>query len=119
MTVTSPSSPPKAVSTKSVRPILPSYIHTYIYVYVSVCVCVCVCKRLTVRLEYAFKAINSAGITTVGVKSSTAAVVISQKKVPDKLLDPASVTSVYKITKGIGCVMTGMIRTSLPLDSRL
>jgi 20S proteasome subunit alpha 1 len=61
-------------------------------------------------LEYAFKAINSAGITTVGVKSSSAAVVISQKKVPDKLLDPASVTSVYKITKGIGCVMTGMIR---------
>lgn len=47
----------------------------------------------------------------MGVKSSTAAVVISQKKVPDKLLDPKSVTSVYKITKGIGCVMTGMIRT--------
>ena len=61
-------------------------------------------------LEYAFKAINSGGITTVGVKSSTAAVVISQKKVPDKLLDPKSVTNVYKVTKGIGCVMTGMIR---------
>lgn len=62
------------------------------------------------QVEYAFKAINSTGITTVGVKSNTAAVIISQKKVPDKLLDPASVTSVYKISRGIGCVMTGMIR---------
>ena len=61
-------------------------------------------------LEYAFKAINSTGITTVGVKSKHAAVIISQKKVPDKLLDSASVTNVYKITRGIGCVMTGMIR---------
>jgi|SRR5579871_3851314 len=62
------------------------------------------------QVEYAFKAINSTGITTIGLKSNTAAVLISQKKVPDKLLDPASVTSVYKISRGIGCVMAGMIR---------
>jgi 20S proteasome alpha/beta subunit len=60
--------------------------------------------------EYAFKAITSAGVTAVGVKSKSAAVIITQKKIPDKLLDPASVTSVYKISHGIGCVMTGMIR---------
>jgi hypothetical protein len=87
MTATSPSSRPKAVSTKSVPP-----------------------QSILRNVEYAFKAINSAGITAVGVKSSSAAVIITQKKVPDKLLDPASVTSVYKISPGIGCVMTGMIR---------
>lgn len=64
-------------------------------------------------VEYAFKAINSSGITTIGVKSNSAAVIISQKKVPDKLLDPSSVTTVYKVSRGIGCVMTGMIRTTL------
>lgn len=33
--------------------------------------------------------------------------VISQKKVPDKLLDPDSVTYVYQISPGIGAVVTG------------
>jgi Proteasome subunit len=61
--------------------------------------------------EYAFKAINSSGITVTGVRSKHAAVIISQKKVPDKLLDPNTVTNVYKVSKGIGCVMTGLIRT--------
>ena len=70
-------------------------------------------KRM-VDIEYAFKAINSSGITTIGVKSKSAAVIISQKKVPDKLLDPSSVTTVYKVSRGIGCVMTGMIRTLPP-----
>lgn len=70
-----------------------------------------------VDIEYAFKAINSSGITTIGVKSKSAAVIISQKKVPDKLLDPSSVTTVYKVSRGIGCVMTGMIRTLLLLPN--
>ena len=61
-------------------------------------------------MEYAFKAINSTGITIIGVKSNSAAVIISQKKVPDKLLDPSSVTTVYKVSRGVGCVTTGMIR---------
>jgi 20S proteasome subunit alpha 1 len=66
------------------------------------------------QVEYAFKAINSTGITAVGVKSKSCAVIISQKKVPDKLLDPSSVTNVYKITSSIGCVMAGMIRKPPP-----
>jgi len=92
MTDILPSSPPKAVSIKSVSsPKNESYL---------------------MQSEYAFKAINSTGITIVGVKSKTAAVIISQKKVPDKLLDPATVTNVYRIAPGIGCVITGMIRTA-------
>ncbi len=30
-------------------------------------------------------------------------------QVPDKLIDASSVTSLYAITKSIGCVMTGMV----------
>ncbi|GAB7328256.1 hypothetical protein MBLNU13_g00268t1 [Cladosporium sp. NU13] len=59
--------------------------------------------------EYAFKAITAANITSVGVRGKDCAVVLSQKKVPDKLIDPASVSYVYKLSPSVGCVMTGSI----------
>ena len=61
------------------------------------------------QVEYAFKAINSAGQTSVAVKGKDTAAVASVKKVPDKLLDAASMSSLYKITDKIGCVMTGLV----------
>lgn len=60
-------------------------------------------------IEYAFKAINQGGMTSIGVKGKDSAVVITQKKVPDKLLDPSSVSHLYKVTDHIGAVMTGMV----------
>jgi len=61
------------------------------------------------QVEYAFKAINSAGQTSVAVRGKDTATVASVKKVPDKLLDAASMTSLYKINDKIGCVMTGLV----------
>lgn len=61
------------------------------------------------QVEYAFKAVRGAGETSIGVRGADCAVVCTQKKVPDKLLDPTSMTHMFKITETLGCVVTGMI----------
>eukprot|EP01098_Paradermamoeba_levis_P001872 TRINITY_DN1214_c0_g1_i2.p1 TRINITY_DN1214_c0_g1~~TRINITY_DN1214_c0_g1_i2.p1 ORF type:complete len:249 (-),score=67.52 TRINITY_DN1214_c0_g1_i2:125-871(-) len=61
------------------------------------------------QVEYALKAVKVGGLTSVGVRGKDSVVVVTQKKVPDKLLDPESVSHLFKITEKIGCVMTGMI----------
>ncbi|KAI2640319.1 N-terminal nucleophile aminohydrolase [Xylaria nigripes] len=61
------------------------------------------------QVEYAFKAITAANIMSIGVRGKDCAVILSQKKVPDKLIDPSSVTHLFQVSPSVGCVMTGSI----------
>ncbi|URE11435.1 hypothetical protein MUK42_23497 [Musa troglodytarum] len=60
------------------------------------------------QVEYAFKAVKASGITSIGVRGKDSVCVVTQKKVPDKLLDQTSVTHLFPITKYIGLLATGI-----------
>mmetsp|Transcript_24875 Transcript_24875/g.40086 ORF Transcript_24875/g.40086 Transcript_24875/m.40086 type:complete len:225 (+) Transcript_24875:138-812(+) len=61
------------------------------------------------QVEYAFKAVKNANMTSIGVRGKDCVIVVTQKKVADKLIVPSSVSHLFKITPTIGCVSTGLI----------
>lgn len=61
------------------------------------------------QVEYAFKAANQPNLNSLAVKSKDASVVISQKKVPDKLLDASTVSYIFPVARHIGFCATGPI----------
>lgn len=61
------------------------------------------------QVEYAFKAVRLSGITSIAIRGKDAVAFVTQKKVQDKLVDPASVTHIFKITKYVGVLVTGLL----------
>ncbi len=50
------------------------------------------------QIEYAFKAVNSFGMTNIAVQGKDSVVVCTQKKIPDKMIVPSSVTNILNIS---------------------
>lgn len=59
------------------------------------------------QLEYAFKAAQSFGQTSIAIRGVDSVVVCTQKKVPDSLIVSDSVTSIFNISDDIGAVIVG------------
>jgi 20S proteasome subunit alpha 1 len=61
------------------------------------------------QVEYAFQAVKkNQNMTSVALRGDDSVVCVTQKKVPDKLMDKDFVTHLYSISPTIGCLMTGM-----------
>ncbi|TPP63919.1 Proteasome endopeptidase complex [Fasciola gigantica] len=61
------------------------------------------------QVEYSLKAVGVDGLISVGVRGDDCAVVASQLKLPDKLIERDSVTRLFRLTESTGCIMTGML----------
>jgi len=59
--------------------------------------------------------VKSVARTSLAVRGADSVCVVTQKKVPDKLLDASSVTHMHKITRGIGMCTTGLFADSRQL----
>lgn len=65
------------------------------------------------QVEYAFKAVKQAEITAIGCKNKHCVAVAVQKKVPDRLIDPDTVTHMFRVTENVGACIIG-----IPFDVR-
>ncbi|KAF1745405.1 hypothetical protein MXB_4578 [Myxobolus squamalis] len=70
------------------------------------------------QVEYAFKPIINSNITSVAVRGIDSSVIVCQKKIQDKLLDPKSVTSMSKFNDRVGGCFIGLQADFLSLSLR-
>lgn len=61
------------------------------------------------QVEYAFKATNQTNLNSMAIKGTNCSVIINQKKIFDKLLDPKTVSYIFPISRTIGMVANGPI----------
>jgi 20S proteasome subunit alpha 1 len=59
------------------------------------------------QIEYAFKAAQSFGQTSIAIRGTDSVVVCTEKKVPDALIVADSVTNIFNISDDIGAVIIG------------
>lgn len=61
------------------------------------------------QVEYAYQAVKkNQNVTSIALRGNDCVVGVTQKKVPDKLMEKDFITHLYNITPNIGCLMTGM-----------
>nr|CCC92953.1 putative proteasome alpha 1 subunit [Trypanosoma congolense IL3000] len=59
------------------------------------------------QVEYAFKAVTYAGLLTVAIRCKNAVLVFTQHSVPDKLMRPDTITSLFNVNDSTGMCITG------------
>eukprot|EP00658_Telonema_sp_P-2_P060050 TRINITY_DN49082_c0_g2_i5.p1 TRINITY_DN49082_c0_g2~~TRINITY_DN49082_c0_g2_i5.p1 ORF type:complete len:283 (-),score=56.31 TRINITY_DN49082_c0_g2_i5:290-1138(-) len=64
------------------------------------------------QVEYAMKAVKHTQLTAVAVRGDDSVVVVCQKKVPDKMLDPTHITSLWRLSDNVGCAIIGHVADS-------
>jgi 20S proteasome subunit alpha 1 len=71
------------------------------------------------QVEYAYKAVKLSEVTAIGAKGKNSVVVVVQKKVQDKLIDPATVTHMFRITNSVAACLVGVLTDVLYIARRL
>ena len=59
------------------------------------------------QIEYAIKAAQSCGQTSIAIRANDSVVVCTEKKVPDAMIVPDSVTHIFNVADDIGAVIIG------------
>jgi len=69
------------------------------------------------QVEYAREAVKR-GTTTVGLKYQTGVVLIVDKRVTSRLIEPGSIEKIFEIDKHIGCATSGLVADARALIDR-
>jgi 20S proteasome subunit alpha 1 len=53
--------------------------------------------------------VKTSGLTSIGLRGKDSCVLITEKRVGDKLIDSKTVTNLFNITQRIGALTTGIL----------